>query len=153
MKVQNNGNEMNKVKMDEHISSFLQEQTNLTFATAANNIPYCSNCFYAFLSEFNAVTFKSNAETRHIQEALANENVSGTITPDKLDKLKIKGIQLTGKFIQPKEALLSAAKKKYYLKYPMALAMKGDLWVIEIRKIKMTDNTLGFGKKLIWERK
>jgi uncharacterized protein YhbP (UPF0306 family) len=30
--------------------------------------------------------------------------------------------------------------------------MAGQLWVVELDTIKMTDNTLGIGNKLRWER-
>tara|TARA_B100000508_G_scaffold18974_1_gene12660 strand:- start:1065 stop:1169 length:105 start_codon:yes stop_codon:yes gene_type:complete len=30
--------------------------------------------------------------------------------------------------------------------------MSGRIWAIELIGIKMTDNTLGFGKKLIWTK-
>jgi uncharacterized protein YhbP (UPF0306 family) len=30
--------------------------------------------------------------------------------------------------------------------------MPGEIWTIKINRIKYTDNTLGFGKKIIWER-
>jgi hypothetical protein len=34
----------------------------------------------------------------------------------------------------------------------MALAMPGHIWTIQLTEIKMTDNTLGFGKKIAWSR-
>ena len=37
-------------------------------------------------------------------------------------------------------------------KFPYAVLMKTTLWILEIEYIKMTDNRLGFGKKLIWEK-
>ncbi|MCX6297115.1 MAG: hypothetical protein NTX97_13845, partial [Bacteroidetes bacterium] len=61
-------------------------------------------------------------------------------------------IQLKGKFIIPENELLTTAKKSYYKKYPFAIAIPGDLWILEFEYIKFTDNTLGFGKKLIWNK-
>ena len=86
------------------------------------------------------------------QKTLINNNVAGSILVDKTEIGKIKGIQFNGTFLSPKDALLKDAQKAYYFKYPYAAAMKGDLWVIELTSVKFTDNTLGFGKKLIWEK-
>ncbi len=137
--------------MDKKIQSFIESQKNMTFCTANDNKPYCASCFYAFVNEGNFIAFKSDKKTTHIANALINANVAGTIIPN-LDKIgTIKGIQFTGKFIIPKDDLLDLAKKKYYSKYPFGRAVGGDLWVIELLTIKMTDNTLGFGKKLSWK--
>jgi uncharacterized protein YhbP (UPF0306 family) len=45
-----------------------------------------------------------------------------------------------------------AARTAYLLRFPFALAAKLDLWILEIDYVKMTDNRLGFGKKLEWRR-
>jgi uncharacterized protein YhbP (UPF0306 family) len=37
-------------------------------------------------------------------------------------------------------------------KYPFALAIPGDVYTIQPDYIKLTDNTIGFGKKLTWLR-
>ena len=37
-------------------------------------------------------------------------------------------------------------------KFPLAGIFRGDIWVIELSHIKFTDNTLVFGKKMLWER-
>ena len=139
-------------QMDKKISAFIKAQTALTIATSVDSIPYCATCFYAYLEEENLLVFKSDAETRHISDALINNNVAGSILVDKTEIGKIKGIQFNGTFLSPKDALLKDAQKAYYFKYPYAAAMKGDLWVIELTSVKFTDNTLGFGKKLIWEK-
>lgn len=139
-------------QMDKKISAFIKAQTALTIATAVDSIPYCATCFYAYLEEENLLVFKSDAETRHISDALINNNVAGSILVDKTEIGKIKGIQFNGTFLSPKDAPLKDAQKAYYFKYPYAAAMKGDLWVIELTSVKFTDNTLGFGKKLIWEK-
>jgi uncharacterized protein YhbP (UPF0306 family) len=34
----------------------------------------------------------------------------------------------------------------------VAVAMKAPVWRLKLNYIKMTDNTLGFGKKLLWDR-
>ncbi len=32
------------------------------------------------------------------------------------------------------------------------MLMETNLWIVELTYIKMTDNRLGFGKKLIWKK-
>lgn len=138
--------------MDKAIQLFLNSERNLTFCTAVDNVPYCANCFYAFVDENKMLVFKSDSGTKHITNALINDQIAGTILPDIQKTGTIKGIQFSGKFIKPVGELLENAKKNYYLKYPFAVVMQGDFWAIEILSIKMTDNTLGFGKKLVWEK-
>ena len=146
-------NEVTEIqKVNERIISFLKQNTNLTIATSGNNIPYCANCFFAYVEENNILIFKSKRETMHIKQALVNNNVAGSITPDKLDSTKIQGIQFQGIFIEPKNELLELLKKVYYKKYPFAFTFAGDIWAIDITYIKMTDNTLGFGKKIEWKK-
>ena len=138
--------------MDKKIQSFIESQKNMTFCTALDNVPYCASCFYAYTSEGNYIVFKSDEKSKHIINALSNNKIAGTIIPD-LDKIgTIRGIQFTGKFIVPTGDLLDLAKKKYYSKFPFAVVVDGDMWALELTSIKMTDNTLGFGKKLNWEK-
>ncbi|MCX6311197.1 MAG: hypothetical protein NT084_06110 [Bacteroidetes bacterium] len=139
--------------MESAISSFINSQTNLTYCTCIGDVPHCANCFFAWNEELNALIFKSDNTTRHIQEALKNNHVAGTILPDKLEKGKIKGIQFSGTFLIPTAENLNIAKESYYNKYPFARVIPGEIWAILLEEIKMTDNTLGFGKKLLWERK
>jgi len=48
--------------------------------------------------------------------------------------------------------LTGEGRKAYLKRFPFALALKLDLWILHIDYIKMTDNRLGFGKKLEWRR-
>lgn len=140
------------MKMDKKIESFLESQKNLTLCTSVDNTPHCASCFYAYVSEGHFVVFKSDRKTKHICNAFINDKVAGTIIPN-IDKIgTIKGIQFIGKFIVPTGVFVEQMKKKYYGKYPFALALAGDLWGIELQSVKMIDNTLGFGKKLSWEK-
>jgi uncharacterized protein YhbP (UPF0306 family) len=46
----------------------------------------------------------------------------------------------------------SSAKTAYLKKFPFAIAAKLDLWVLHLEYVKMTDNRLGFGRKIEWRR-
>lgn len=143
---------MHSALLDNAILSFIQSQSVLTIATCVQGIPSCATCFYVFSEKYNALIFKSNRDTKHILEALQNNNVAGTIVPDKSEVGKIKGVQFSGSFTEPTGHLLDELKNTYYKKFPFAVAFKGDLWMIELTSVKFTDNTLGFGKKLRWEK-
>lgn len=145
---------MEKIQVKElankRIIEFLKANTALALATCKDNVPHCANCFYVYDEELNLLIFKSRPGTRHIHEALVNNNVAGTILPDKLEPTKIQGIQFSGYFSEPKDELLQLAKTSYYKRYPFAIAFPGNLWIIELDNIKMTDNSLGFGTKIEW---
>lgn len=146
-----NGN-IAEMAVNEKIISFLKSNTNFTLATCLNNIPYCANCFYAFDENRSWLVFKSKSGTMHIRQAQQNKAVAGTVTPDKLHRAKIRGIQFLGNFIVPKGHLAESVKGVYYRKYPLAIAFPGDIWAIELTHVKMTDNTLGFGTKIEWKK-
>src|SRR5688572_27406577 len=134
--------------MNEHIAAFLKEQSVISIATTVNDEPYCASCYYAFEPSQNLLVFKSDSDTKHIENALKNNLVAGTILPDKIVKAKVKGVQFNGKFMKAEGSIGSKAKETYLKKFPVAGLFRGDIWVIEISRVKFTDNTLVFGKKL-----
>lgn len=136
--------------MDKKISEYISENKVMTIATSVNNVPYCANCFYVFDEEKKILIFLSDDSTRHISEALQNSYVAGTINTEVTSVAKIKGLQFTGNFINPEGELQKRFYNVYYNKFPFAKAKPSLVWGVELNYIKMTDNTLGFGKKLTW---
>ncbi len=134
------------------IIDFIEEHHILTLATSKNNIPYCANCFYVYLKEENIFVFTSDNETKHIKDVIENNYVAGSVVLETSIVGKIQGIQFQGKMFLPEGGLKKIANKKYMKKYPFAKLMKTQLWVLEPEFIKLTDNRLGFGKKLIWKK-
>ena len=63
---------------------------------------------------------------------------------------RIRGIQFSGILYKLKETELRSAKRSYLRRFPVARFSALTLWGICPDRIKMTDNRLGFGKKLIW---
>src|SRR5690349_19921459 len=120
----------NPSRPDKLIASFFKAQTVFTLATSAQDQPYCSTCFYAYSEEHNMLVFKSSEQTDHIQQALINKLVSGSLISYKLQRGKIKGIQFKDKLDETVTQCLSDLKKTYYTKYPFALAMGGEVWTI-----------------------
>ena len=139
--------------MNERIIQFIKKQTCATVSCVdEHGNSYCFNCFYAFNSEDGLLYFKSSDDTHHSKLMKMNSQVSGTILPDKLNKLLVKGIQFTGTIIQATNLLAEHASVNYYNQHPIGLSVPGDIWTIEMNWIKMTDTSIGFGKKIIWGR-
>lgn len=136
---------------EKRIVDFINEHHVLTLATCVDNNPWCANCFYVWLEEENCLVFTSDDATKHIQDVSVNSKVAGSVVLETSIVGKIQGIQFRGTMEIPKKELASKVKKVYLKKFPFAVLMKTSLWVVHVDYIKMTDNRLGFGKKLIWE--
>lgn len=137
----------------ENIIRFLQKQTCATISLVnEQGRPYCFNCFYAFNSEDGLLYFKSSATTYHVGLLKANPFTAGTILPDKLNVLMVKGVQFEGIVLQEDDPLTQNASRIYHKKHPLALAINGETWTIRLQRIKLTEGTKGFGKKFTWCR-
>ena len=137
-------------KPDSRIIKFIRKHHVLTIATSSGNEPWCANCFYAYLEEENALVFTTDPKTLHGQEFMINTRVAGSIVLETMIVGKIRGIQFQGIISEPEGDLASKAKWAYLKRFPPATLMDTHLWVVKLTYIKMTDNRLGFGKKLIW---
>jgi uncharacterized protein len=143
---------INTVTMNEKISTYLENQTCANICSVdPEGLPYCFSCFYLFDKEKGLLCFKSSADTFHAKCLMENGNVAGTILPDKLDKLKVKGLQFKGEVLSRGHEYSIRSSKLYHRKFPMALVIPGEIWTIRLSSVKFTDSTLGFGKKLHWE--
>ncbi|MEO6833566.1 MAG: hypothetical protein ABI378_13285 [Chitinophagaceae bacterium] len=139
--------------MNDKILGFLKSQTAASICCITeNNEPYAFSCFYAFQEKDSLLHFKSGTSTYHSQILLKNPLVSGTIMPDKLNKLATKGIQFSGIALAETDSLCVDAFKTYHSKFPLALAIKGIMWTIKLAQLKMTDNIGGIFRKHTWQR-
>jgi hypothetical protein len=136
------------------IVDFLQENkiSTVCFIDQQNN-PYCINCFYSFDKEHLILIFKSSIGTTHQKLTKPTACISGTILPNVIDILKLKGMQFTGNVIEDEEIDKLKLNSKYLKKYPMSVAVMGYVWAVRLDFLKFTDNTLGFGNKTIWASK
>jgi uncharacterized protein len=132
---------------DDRINTFLEANRCLTLCTATADGVWCANCYFAYNEQKAILVIKSSEDSRHTVQALQNPAVAGTILPDKLETISIKGIQFTAAF---KKCADDTEKEIYYKKYPFARAISGDFWLLKLQTVKYTDNTLGFGKKIYW---
>ena len=130
--------------MDAKFINFIARHHVLNLSTCKDGTPYAASCFYAYDIENNRFIIASDEDTRHISEALANPKVAGTVTLETKSVGLIQGMQFTGVL---KEAG-DAERSVYYKCYPYARAMNPTVWQIVVEYAKLTDNRLGFGKKL-----
>jgi uncharacterized protein YhbP (UPF0306 family) len=138
--------------MNEAITRFLEEQTCATICCLdENGSPYCFSCYYVFNKENDVLYFKSSAEAHHSALVKNNPGIAGTVLPDKLNKLITRGIQLQGEVLQHLHPVAKDAYLRYHKKFPMALAIKGEVFTIQLSEIKLTDSKFGFGKKINWK--
>lgn len=136
--------------IDSRIVKFFRKHHVLTIATTVNNEPWCANCFYVYMEEENSLVFTTGDNTRHGKEFGLNTLVAGTVVLETMVIGRIRGIQFQGTVSEPEGELLSKAKRAYLLRFPVAALMDTRLWIVKLTFIKMTDNRLGFGKKLVW---
>jgi uncharacterized protein YhbP (UPF0306 family) len=76
--------------------------------------------------------------------------MAGSVVLETMIIGKIRGIQFQGTVSEADGHLLEKAKSAYLKRFPVAALMDTRLWIVKLTHIKMTDNRLGFGKKLIW---
>jgi len=124
----------------------------LTLTTCCDNRPWCCHCFYVFVQRLYGLVFASDVTTRHIIEATRQPLVAGGIALETNIVGKLQGIQFEGKLIEAQGELLDEIKAAYIKRFPFAVLMDTKLWFLELQTMKMTDNRLGFGKKLYWKR-
>ena len=77
-----------------------------------------------------------------------NAAVAASIVLETRTVGKIQGLQITGRI----EAAQEGDKMLYIKRFPYTAVADLTLWRLEADFMKLTDNTLGFGKKLIWQR-
>jgi uncharacterized protein YhbP (UPF0306 family) len=108
--------------------------------------------FYALLEKEFCLVFTSNKSTRHIKEISQNPLVAGSIVLETETVGKIQGLQFCGTMTEASGKLKLKATAAYLARFPYAVLSGTPLWIVEITYAKFTDNRLGFGKKLVWEK-
>lgn len=134
---------------EKRIAQFAKKHHVLTLATATpDGAPYCCNAFYAFNKEDNTFIFTTDISTHHGQMMQQNSRVAASVVLETRIVGKVQGLQITG-IVKP---AIEGDKTTYLKRFPYAAVADLTLWRLEAEMIKLTDNTLGFGKKLIWQR-
>jgi len=135
------------------IIAFLAEHHVLTLATVRDGVPWCAHAYYAFLEGRNRFVIASDPETRHMREILDTDHrraAWGVALETKIVG-KVRGIQCAGRLVALEGEALAEAKAAYLGRFPVARMMpKLHLWGLDPESIKLTDNRLGFGTKVLW---
>ena len=137
------------MNVDKKIERFISKHHVLTLATSTlNGEPYCCNCFYAYDAESAAFIFTTDSTTHHGQMMLKNRSVAASIVLETRTVGKVQGLQITGQAVEARDG----DRLTYIKVFPYAAVADLSLWRLEAKMMKLTDNTLGFGKKLIWQK-
>ena len=137
------------MEIDKRIEGFIAEHHVLTLATATPcGEPYCCNAFYAYDKASGAFIFTTDLSTHHGKMMAENERVAASILLETRTVGKIQGLQITGKV----KLAIDGDKMRYIKDFPYAVVADLSLWRLEAEMMKFTDNRLGIGKKLIWQR-
>ena len=136
------------MNIDEIITKFIRKHHVLTLATVGgDNLPWVANCFYAYDAKRNKIVFTSDLSTRHGMEMASQPRVALSIVRETRIVGCVEGIQIEGIVERGKEE----ARKVYIKRFPYAAVAPLTLWEVTPKMLKLTDNKLGFGKKLIWQ--
>lgn len=130
--------------MDEKIAKFIESQHILTLGVNGENGAYLCSCFYVFLKP-NLIIVAFGDDSYHSRVIKSDSRVFINIALDTKIVGKIQGLQASG--------IISLAdnqidKKTYISRFAYARLMSLNLYKIELKWLKFTDNTLGFGKKI-----
>ena len=132
----------------EKIDNFLQKHHVMSLSTCRGDEISSCNLFYVYEKTISSFVVASSEDTLHVENIKTNKNIAGTVVLEIKTVGKIQGVQFRGEFVTLEDKTL---KKLYFKHFPYALAMNPTLWQIKINYFKMTDNKLGFGKKIIWQ--
>lgn len=132
------------------IARYLKKQHVLTLCSG--NPVWCANCFYLFNAEKVAFWLMTETTTRHGAQMREDPQVAGTVSGQPKSVLLIKGVQYAGRIGLLENEEEQVARKAYIKRFPIAAKVTAPLWEIKLDELKMTDNALGFGKKLTWTR-
>jgi len=136
--------------IDQRIIDFLLGHHVFSLATTKDNKSYSASCYYAYNQIENTLIFSSELKTTHAKQFVENPNVSATIAVETDDIMKIQGLQILGIVYPLNKEKLKLSLKIYLDRFPYAKNFPLKLWSLKLDFVKMTDNSIGFGKKIIW---
>lgn len=134
------------------ISQFLTNQHILTLCVHSPTDLWAANCFYVFDPVRIVFYVLSNLQTRHAEIMSQFPHVVGTVSTDTIVVEDIQGVQYEAVARQLIGATATAGYQQYYQRFPFAKMRPAPIWQLMLAKVKFTDNTQGFGTKIIWEK-
>jgi uncharacterized protein len=139
------------MQVDPKIIKFIKKQHVLSLSVILpdDNLWAC-NTFYVFDEKLMNLYLLSELKTDHAKAMLKHPQVAGTINIIPKTVAQIQGIQFqaTATLLQKEQAV--HAYTLYYQAFPFARVIKAPIWSLQLQRIKMTSNLLGFGRKIHW---
>ena len=132
----------------EKITAFIEQHHVMSLATTHKDELSVCSLFYTYIAEEKIFIVASSPETLHMKLIEQSDRVAGNIVLETDRVGEIRGVQFRGIWSKIED---SDFERAYFKKFPYALALLPKLWQIKVDFFKMTDNRLGFGKKLIWK--
>ena len=140
-------------QIDSRIVDFIAEHHVLTVACSSRDGElWCANAFYVFDEQEMVFIITSEEKTLHAQLFLENPRVTGSVVLETEQVGKIQGLQFAGTVRRCEGGLFDRCRLQYLKRFPYAVFKGGEVWILRPDRMKYTDNRLGFGKKLLWER-
>lgn len=139
------------LQIDRRIITFIKEHHLFTISSSVGDQPWAAHCFYTYMELENLFVFTSDLKTKHVSDFIKNPKAALSVALETDVIGKIQGLQVTGNVTRPEGRMLIKAKSRYLKRFPFAILMNTTIWVFLPEYMKMTDNRLGFGKKLVWE--
>lgn len=134
------------------ISRWLAKQHVVTWCVHHEGELWCANAFYIYDAQKVAFYVLTEEKTRHAQMSGSQANIAGTVNGQPKTVALIRGVQFKGVICKLEGGESDAARQEYNRRFPVARMLSAPVWEIRLDEIKFTDNTLGFGKKLVWLR-
>lgn len=134
------------------ISRWLGKQHVVSWSVARDGELWAACAFYLYDSEKVAFYILSDESTRHARMSGRRAPIAGTVNGQPKSVALIRGVQFRGeiRLLEGDEA--AAVRERYNRRFPMARMLSAPAWELRVDEMKFTDNTLGFGKKLLWMR-
>lgn len=134
------------------IQRYLKKQHVLSLCCGTADDLWCASCFYVFAPQQMALWIMTEGDTRHGELMQQQARVAGTVSAQIKTVLLIKGVQYRGEIRRLTGEDEVQAREAYCQRFPVARTVSAPLWEIRLDEVKMVDNALGFGKKLLWQR-
>nr|WP_277756409.1 hypothetical protein [Rosenbergiella nectarea] len=124
----------------------------MTLCTQHGDEFWAANCFYALDSENISFWLMTEPSTQHGRLMVASPLVVGTVSAQTASVSQLQGVQFQGVITLAEGDVGQRGLEAYQQRFPIAKQKSAPLWQLKIERLKMTDNQLGFGTKLRWQR-
>jgi uncharacterized protein YhbP (UPF0306 family) len=135
------------------ILAFLRSHHVLALAGAdGDGMPWAASLFFAFDAPAQRLLVLSGHDTHHGAQLAIDARVAGTVAGQPHAIEEVRGLQFGGRCRELHGADAVQALSLYHAAFPQAQGMSAPVWEVELHTLKFTDNRLGFGHKVLWNR-